>query len=306
MDDFAGVATCEERELLGAKFDLLKAAALIPHNKSSLLAHLIGVWRVLRAGGAESDVADAGLIHSVYATQFFNFALFDDRQRRQLSVTFGDKSEALAWLFCQINREELARQRPSKGYSEAIFVRQYKSDTAIILAPDIANSLFMLECANFIDQGYQDREIGSFHAWALGLSERGVDLNFKHPLPDQSLDESAEEAAISLYSEVAGGRDDLTSLQRAAELDPLSAEPLILLAAAAAAEGRYDDAERDLVAASERLPLFGTSWDKRLTWAQWLAISRALERSIRLRLFPDFGGYMYDPGALLRWSMPTS
>lgn len=303
MVDLAGVATPGEIAALGEKLDALEDAVSIDHNKGSLLAHLVGVWRVLRSGGANTELTDAGLIHSVYSTQFFKQKLFEESDRHKVAETFGAHSENIAWLFCTIDRSSLWATRPPYGFFEDAVAFDYRTRRRIQLEADIANDLFALECANFIDQGYQDRSVGPFHAWALSLVERGVGLDFKTNQSPCALAEEEETLAIDSYLSSSGTFADAELLQLASRLNPLAAEPLIIEAALNAADCRFVEAHGSLMRALDLLPTFGASWDKRLTWPEWVAIVDALGTSVAERKPPLIGSCLTNPADLRNWAI---
>lgn len=288
MTSFAGIVTRDELTELSEYLLPLGPSALIEHNKSSLLAHLVGVWRVLCAGGVSNEIAVAGLIHSVYSTQYFKVALFSEGDRSKLAQVYGERAEHIAWLFCQIDRSSLWASRPQNGFVDNVAALKYASMGSVQIDAEMANTLFLLECANFIDQGYPGRSVGPFHAWALSLVDRGVNLRFTHNKEIFPTEED-ELTAIDCYLAQVEATNFAKNLKLAASHAPLAAEPLILIASFLAAEGRFEEADNFLLRARNRLPIFGTSWDKRLSFPEWTEVVNALSLSIESREFQPKG-----------------
>jgi Domain of unknown function (DUF6817) len=77
----------------------------MPHSERSLLDHLLGTRRLLTRWEAPPAVCDAGLFHSVYATEHYETPALPLDKRTQVQQLIGQEAEALAWLFCVMRRE---------------------------------------------------------------------------------------------------------------------------------------------------------------------------------------------------------
>ncbi len=94
------------------RFRLLEAlgAAEIPHNSDqSLLEHLAGTHRLMRAWSGRPALCDAALFHSIYGTEFFGAGsgVVDGGARENLRAVIGAEAEALVWLWCCGRRQSL-------------------------------------------------------------------------------------------------------------------------------------------------------------------------------------------------------
>jgi hypothetical protein len=294
------VATSYERAELGVLLEAIEGASSLEHNNGTLLSHLVGVWRVLRTGGATEAVSRAGLIHSAYSTQFFHSPILEPDQRRATARIFGEEAENLAWLFCKLDRPALWEQRPVGGFTTEVEAREHLGRTIARLDPQTAEVLLAIECANFIDQGYPGKSMGTFHAWASNLTDRGVNLVFPATIGFGQPSENDEREAIELYSSLAPSFAPFDVLERVTELNPYAAEPYILLTIIALTQRDRDKAEEALREARARMAIFGASWDKRLNWASWMAIAFALQRVIEAGSNATFVEAPVDPTALLR------
>lgn len=79
----------------------------VPHSGVAFLAHLLGVYRDLKAWGADEDLAYAGLFHSIYGTEVFQGFKIPLEQRPEIRALIGDAAERLAYLNCALTRESL-------------------------------------------------------------------------------------------------------------------------------------------------------------------------------------------------------
>lgn len=77
-------------------------SSAVQHSGRTLLAHLIGTYRLLRARRADLDVCMAGLYHSVYGTSHIRCTLPVDRAG--VRALIGERAERLAWLFSVVLR----------------------------------------------------------------------------------------------------------------------------------------------------------------------------------------------------------
>lgn len=131
------------------------------------------------------------------------------------------------------------------------------------------------------------------HVGRLALAARSAGAEVEGaPLPpvfdgcSRTLTPEAELRARDLYVSVvndtavtdspssrAAAVDALTD---ASELNPFVGEPLTVLAQCRLADGRFEEAERAAAAALELHAMWGTSWDKRMRWAGWVAWTRVL------------------------------
>jgi hypothetical protein len=74
----------------------------IPHSNRTLYDHLCNVEAILKICRCTDSVSTAGLIHSVYGTEFFKTVTTTDRDTVKSVV--GERAEYLAWLFCNAMR----------------------------------------------------------------------------------------------------------------------------------------------------------------------------------------------------------
>ena len=76
----------------------------VPHTEGYFLAHLVGVYRELKAWGAEGPVCCAGMFHSIYGTEMFQDFSLSLERRDEVRQLIGERGEHLAYLNCAMVR----------------------------------------------------------------------------------------------------------------------------------------------------------------------------------------------------------
>ena len=76
----------------------------VAHSEGYFLAHLIGVYRDLKAWGAEEPVCRAGMFHSIYGTEMFQDFSLPLERRDEVRQLIGERGEQLAYLNCAMVR----------------------------------------------------------------------------------------------------------------------------------------------------------------------------------------------------------
>ncbi|KAF2468343.1 uncharacterized protein BDR25DRAFT_316133 [Lindgomyces ingoldianus] len=87
------------------KFAFLKAHTSESkyRGKESFYQHLFNVYSYLKAQSLPDEVCDAGLYHSVYGTEFYDFQ--NDSITRDIVRSYiGEYAEELAYTFCQLKK----------------------------------------------------------------------------------------------------------------------------------------------------------------------------------------------------------
>ena len=81
----------------------------VPHTGKTYLGHLIGVYRLMEAGGCDAEVCRAGMFHSIYGTQQFQGFKLPLERRPEVRRLIGERAERLAYLNCALDRASLDR-----------------------------------------------------------------------------------------------------------------------------------------------------------------------------------------------------
>ena len=79
----------------------------VPHSNTPFLAHLIGVYRDLKAWGCPEHLVLAGLFHSIYGTEAFQGFTLPLSKRDEVRELIGEQAERLAYINCALTRESL-------------------------------------------------------------------------------------------------------------------------------------------------------------------------------------------------------
>ncbi|MDB5815165.1 MAG: hypothetical protein JWN23_2282 [Rhodocyclales bacterium] len=148
-------------------------------NDRSLLQHLIGTARLLIAWNAPIDTVRAGLCHSIYGTNAFRRASIAADERPLLQRTIGRRAEALVWLFSRLQRPATIICSMNNG---AALVRQSCGHTRHV-DRSVLQQLFVLECANLLDQGISIPRAQQLHRTAA--RQTGIPAAMLHAMHDQ-------------------------------------------------------------------------------------------------------------------------
>ena len=81
----------------------------VPHTGKTYLGHLIGVYRLMEAGGCDAEVCRAGMFHSIYGTEMFQGFKLPLERRGEVRDLIGDRAERLAYLNCAMDRASFDR-----------------------------------------------------------------------------------------------------------------------------------------------------------------------------------------------------
>lgn len=123
----------------------------IPHRDRTLYEHLSSVEKILQLCRCSTDVCTAGLIHSIYGTEFLKTSVTADRDT--VKQTVGEHAEYLAWIFCNANR-------PFCWFTGNNL--PFRDGTYIKIDDKTLHELRMIESANLIDQQQAPEIILSF------------------------------------------------------------------------------------------------------------------------------------------------
>ena len=99
----------EGDEMVGA-LSRTSTFAFFSHARSTFKAHLQGTFGMLGAWGQPADVRRAGLFHTAFSGDLFQFYVYDAANatdRAELRSTIGTAAERLTWLFGTVHRGEL-------------------------------------------------------------------------------------------------------------------------------------------------------------------------------------------------------
>jgi len=276
------VLSVYEIEMLREILPLISEAGLLSHKNGSLLSHLCGTWKILNRKGCNSDVAIAGLMHSIYSTEHYRFALFSFSRRDYLIDKIGKVAERLVYLFCTLEKKEIWNALSIEESLIEVSSRVGGVKCAITL--EEANQLLRIECANFIEQcSESDGSPKVFMAWYLRLARESL-VFFEDEVVSASFafSEEQESESISFYNYFLMSDDFANSrpLRKAVKLNPFSAELQFLLGVVDYVNGCPKAGRERFLRARSLMSSWCTSWDKRLTVKQWSMLLGGVQGSI--------------------------
>lgn len=151
-------------EMVGA-LSHKSAFAFFSHARSTFKAHLQGTFGMLGAWGQPADVRRAGLFHTAFSGDLFQFYVYDAANatdRAQLRATVGTAAERLTWLFGTVHRGELlglkdaiehgiAPSRLSGGADDEVLAPHRLHGEMAITNKEIAQ-LIVITLADYLEQ----------------------------------------------------------------------------------------------------------------------------------------------------------
>jgi hypothetical protein len=158
----------DESDAIRRSIDLLKrrGAHLCWHKHSSFLDHLVGVSDILWLWGQDESLRLVGLFHSAYSNSYVNLALLNpETERHILRDVIGETAEAVVFMFCSINRQDIVVNTLLKqGFipAEGLTVPNIRGGPDVYLSPDVLFRLAVFTMADIADQyfGWQDDLFG--------------------------------------------------------------------------------------------------------------------------------------------------
>jgi hypothetical protein len=250
----------------------LAPAARIAHSGRSLLNHLVGTWSILSAWGASHHVRLAGLLHSVYSTEYFPVAMQSSAERDRFKQLVGPEAELLAHTFCSINRSHLRTElsRHDSVPSEVPILDRTTGHAATI-GRRMAQDLALIEAANLVEHQHRiGRPPSTWMADALFLM-RIADAVPAELVGGSSLTVAAEEEAAQFYRTALDSSVDTATklLQKCILLNPCVGDARVLLAAALLANGEWEQAIARTRQGMDLLNAWTVPWETRLDIGAW-------------------------------------
>lgn len=120
--------------------ELKRHTAQINHLDKDLFSHLMGTFNILKDKGKPDYVCIAGLYHSVYETEYFQFN--SPFTREKVKSLIGEKSENLVFEFCNTVPRVTKLIEREGNWSDELY-----------------GDLLDIELANMIEQGYYNDTI---------------------------------------------------------------------------------------------------------------------------------------------------
>lgn len=311
----------DEASEMIAKIKMIPAAMEFAHARDTFYAHLVGTFAVLGAWGQPSVVRRAGLFHTVYSGDLFQFYIYKGesmQDRDKVRDVIGTEAEQLTWLFGTVDRETLCgfgnvvnrsttEARPLEGptivkHRLTGTHEMSVTDTANILMVTIADYLeqmvdmngwkdhHQIECPDVLYPGDGKPAVGLY--WMATMAQTiAPHLDVIPPIFDhctQLITYDNELQARDLYWKVIVHeksldiQDQIDLLQESIDLNPFVGEPHIMLAQLYHRLGDFDQSVMEAAMALEKMYVLACAWDKRRSFECWVGFTRiTLMRSRR-------------------------
>jgi hypothetical protein len=262
-----------------AALGLIAAAQSLPHSGVSLRAHLLGTCELLQRWGADPDVCLAGLLHSIYSTQYFRAQAVSHDARRRVARSVGARPERIADLFCRLDRQAI-RDAAIPGPGRTVSVREHAARRSVRISRRMLCALRLIDIANELEQ--QQRQTLPQRPWLARVCAEFAAIGF---VPVRmaivsAVRERRERQMLALYRSALGSdaRRRPALLRRCIALVPDCAEPRLLLSLLQLREGAIDAAYVNAARAAEILEAWGAAWDPRVPLVAWrLLAAQAME-----------------------------
>jgi hypothetical protein len=148
MDD----ALCKSEEHPFTELvDFLKALRMgdVEHSRENLLSHLIHTYELLHRWNSSRELCIAGLFHSIYGTESFEFATVPPSDRQKIREQIGVEAEELVYLYCSCSRSSLYS---NIDLGSPHFIRDSKSGELIYVGSETFARILTLDLANALEQ----------------------------------------------------------------------------------------------------------------------------------------------------------
>jgi hypothetical protein len=92
--------------------------AQVPHTRTTFMAHLVAVYRLMESHGCTEEACRAGMFHSIYGTQRFQGFKLPVSRRPEVRDLIGERAERLAYVNCAMDRASFDRalEQPAGPY----------------------------------------------------------------------------------------------------------------------------------------------------------------------------------------------
>jgi hypothetical protein len=262
---------------------LISPGTSVAHSGSSLWDHLLGTFEILCAWGVTPDVSLAGLVHSIYATQYFRMAVVRPERRGQVARAIGPDAERLAFLFCAVDRQEIRNAAARRRSTVGVQLRAHQNGRALRVSSSTVRRLRLIDLANEIEQ--RQRNGGPPTGWFAELCAAFRAIRFR-PAGFRSaldIDRGAEERLLHHYDQAvrASRRESVRLFSRCIDDVPQCPEARLLLAAAFLNNGDAASAYLHARVALDDLHAWGAAWDARAPLLAWDLMGRQLVEAAR-------------------------
>lgn len=272
---------CAYNERLSEAMALIESGSSLEHSASTLWSHLVNTFQILEAWKAPQDVCLAGLLHSIYSTQYFKSALVSNSRRREVASRVGNRAEQLAHWFCILDRESIRlAKHGGPGSDGNSIVRMHLNGRGVRVPHSTLRRLRLIDVANEVEQ--QQRLVQGASTWLSTSCATLRSIGFVPPhlsgIAALSISEELEAELRRTYESamVAAEDDSRRLLLRCIELHSHCAEAKILLASMDLEDRRWASAFIQGRSGLRDLRGWGAAWDTRVPMSAWELLGEQL------------------------------
>lgn len=110
------------------------------HTDKSFFEHLYNVSFILENFNLSKDVCAAGMFHSIYGTEFYNYEESSNITREEIKSLIGEYAESLAYEFCNLKNNRLETIIQNTNHYDKKFRRDLLFiELANLLEQDVSN-----------------------------------------------------------------------------------------------------------------------------------------------------------------------
>ncbi len=135
-------------------FVIQVGADKVAHSGKTYLAHVIGVYRLMKSWAEDDEMCRAALFHSIYGTEGFqDFTLPLDR-RDEVRALIGERAEQLAYANSAMDRASFYGQ--VGAYQDDYRIKDRLTGGYIALTNKAFEDLIRLHMCDFLEQVERD------------------------------------------------------------------------------------------------------------------------------------------------------
>ncbi|AOJ85224.1 hypothetical protein WS87_00225 (plasmid) [Burkholderia sp. MSMB0856] len=279
---------------LNATLVLVADAMRIAHSGSTLWDHLLGTYEVLSGWGADPDTRLAGLIHSIYSTQYFHHRVVEPGERVRVAMVVGQRVEALAHAFCVLDRDSLRRTSARLDFEpirKPLRIRTHTGDGELRVSVPQCRALRLLDLAN---EAEQRRSLFVMDGlWLSHVCEGFQSIGFvpRSFIRAPAISHVQERRLTTLYKQALAAPCSHApqAFRVCIQLVPECAEPRFLLAALRLQAGDFHAGYMEASTGIANLDGWGAPWDARIPVQGWRFLGEQLTMAARAtnRNVPD-------------------
>lgn len=271
---------------LNATLALVADAMSIAHSGSTLWDHLLGTYEVLSAWGVDTDTRLAGLIHSIYSTQYFRHRVVAPAERVRVAMVVGQRVEAQAHAFSVLDRDSLrlaSARLDLAPVRRPLRIRTHTGDGDLSVSVTQCRALRLLDLANEAEQRRTLFRID--RPWLSAMCEGFRSIGFV-PRPficAPNISDIQERRLSKLYEQALAAplSQSAQALRACIQLAPQCAEPRFLLAAMRLKVGDFRAAYVEASTGIANLDGWGAPWDARIPGQGWRFLGEQLAIAAR-------------------------